>query len=283
MTSMVELKNALKVTRDTYKSKYRQAKQEKAVSVKDAKEKFINKQLDEELQKINADFDDSVSKLRQEAVDYAIPLFQDLKKQETSKVAKFDLDRVNKLLAISNLPISTREAVLLANEYGGKDYVSDKVLLDILEKNHIPSYTESFAHLNKNIDGKLEIIEDLETQFCDLLDNYADDENYRHEILLSDDRLESALRDFNNGVVVENEDAMQTAINELKEIGAGESSIEQAFRVRNLYNGSSAETKQAIQSLLSEHKYLNPLTFETTAIQRIMADVEQETHNDIEE
>ena len=276
MTSMVELKNALMVTRDTYKSKYKQAKQEKNARIKDAKQKFINRQLDEELQKINADFDDSVSKLREEATNYALPLFQDLKKQETSKVAKFDLDRVNKLLAISGLPISTREAVLLANEYGGKDYVSDKVLLNILENNHIPSYTESFAHLNKNIDNKLEIIEDLETQFCDLL-NYADDENYRHEILLSDDRLESALRDFNNGVVVENEDAMQTAINELKEIGAGESSIEQAFRVRNLYNGSSAETKQAIQSLLSEHKYLNPLTFETTAIQRIMADVEQES------
>lgn len=202
MVKMNELCDFLIVGRDAYKQKYKNAKQRKEDAIKALQRDFKpgTKRFTDEKQDIEKHFKEEVESAKKEAHDFLDDKFADLQSYEMARVETLgNLEEMQKLNAIADLPMSSMEVRLLAQKYGGKNYYYDKLLNQIAEKNGISAKGIETLGLQPSIDTKMHVLQQLRQQFNELLDTYKGDMNYKTEVLLADSVVYRAEKLFTSG------------------------------------------------------------------------------------
>lgn len=235
----------LTVARDSYKNNYDSFKKAYDVEVKQVKQDFRagTARYNEELEKARFAFDDNVERLRKEAKDITTKQFDELRESELAKVRKIDTDAMQKLSAVSNLPLSAAELSVLQNRYAPRsEYWATRMIADMAEKNGLkPSQFLQTATL----DTKLNVLQQLEGQLDKLLAEYNGEVKYDTLVLLHDEILMRAERVYNNGFAFSDMEDSQVARRLFLQI-KGKSVAEQAIALQNIMNNTTPEIKRAL-------------------------------------
>lgn len=249
-----DLLNKVEVARDGYKTKYRELKQNKDNAIKDANARYIGEELQKQISMINQNFNELAEKERNEVFNFLMPEILAFKENEIKKATVIDSDTMSKLSALVNLPISTIEAETLTNEYAGKNYYTDKLLLTIFERNAIDTTSEKFAKIQKSLDTRMEILTEIQNQFTSLLDGYTGNDVYVEELLLNNQMLLDSERTYNNGVLEDAESPEELAKLTLASISENNSSLMQCIMLKNALSNADDTTKLAMKNLIVSGK-----------------------------
>lgn len=249
MIKMNEMCDFLIVGRDSYKQKYKDAKVRKESAIEILQRDFRpgTQRFKEEKQSIEQRFMEEVQAAKKEAHDFLDDKFLDLQSYEMSRVETLgNLEELQKLNAIADLPMSSMEVRLLAQKYGGKNYYYDKILNQIAEKNGIPSRGIETLGLRPNVDVKMHVLEQLRQQFNDLLDNYKGDMNYKTEVLLADSVVYRAEKLFTNGYNEGNMDDEAVARRAFTNILQQKNDMERGLTLREVMKNANDSIQREI-------------------------------------
>lgn len=244
-TNITMITDILTVARDSYKNHYKAQKEKYEEDLKAIKRDFKpnTPRYLEEVQKAKEMFDNSVRLLQNEAKTFATKQIDELREEELAKVRLIDTTAMEKLSAVSSLPLSAAELSVLQNRFAsGGSYWATKMIADMAEKNNLkPSQFLQSA----NLDTKLDILSQLEKQLDQLLDTYDASGTYHQEVLLCDPVLMRAERTYASGWALSSMEDSQVARRAFLQL-KGKSIAEQAIGLQNIMNNATEETKRAL-------------------------------------
>lgn len=251
----------LAVSRDTYKGKYDEYKKAYEAEVKQIEQDFKpnTPRYAEEIQTVKNKFETNLQKVREETKGFVVKQIEELKESELAKVRKIDTDAMQKLSAVSNLPLSAAELSTLQDRFAPKgEYWATRMIADMAEKNGLkPSQFLQTATL----DTKLNVLQQLEEQLDKLLAEYDGTVRYDTLVLLHDEILMRAERTYNNGFVLSDMEDSQVARRLFLQL-KGKSVAEQGIALQNIMNNTTPEVKRALFFEMENH----PGTIESGAL-----------------
>lgn len=241
------------VVRDAYKSKYKQHLIQYKERLKDIETNYKSNSpfYKQEKQRAKEEFELAVEKERKEAKEFIGEAVEQLRQDEVFHVRQIDVETMQKLNAISDMPLSAEELSVLQKRFAPHgEYWATRKLAVLAEKNGLkPSQFENSASLHT----KLDILSQLEGQLDKLLSDYNGEQHYRTEVLLCDSVLQRAERTYCNGwqnADMEDEAVARRAFVQLK----GLTPIEQGIALQNLFNNTTKELKNAIFFEMANHE-----------------------------
>lgn len=192
---MKKLTDSLAVTRDKFKKDIAEIYARYDADLAQAKADYNPKsgKLADVIEELKQTRDIALDKAKSEARNYIYQIATELTEKETAKVIKFDSITFKMIDTIKNIPMTPLEFKVLVEAYGAKDYMCDRLLQQIAERNNISDAT---IRLEPSLDEKVAIIDGLMEQFDKLVDEYKGQSVYELEILLTDKRLFSALEQY---------------------------------------------------------------------------------------
>lgn len=244
-----KLIDALRIARDDFKSKalivFKEREERLDTINRDYRQGSPTQQL--ELNKMEEKYDKQMEKIRGEATEFVNSYFTDAREYETKRVKKFDVVTLNSIKAISDLPISYSELVIL-NDYYGKDrnYWVEKMLVEIAEKNGVPA---DKLGLEASLETKLDIISQLEQQFIELINNFDGKATYKNGAYLHDAILTKAEQQYRNGLKSDNSEQLA---HQLFGLVTSKGTVnEQGVAINNIIRNADEMTKLEFMYLVS--------------------------------
>lgn len=235
----------LTIGRDTFKSKYEEHKKAYQTEVKQIKRDFNpnTQRYNDEMKLAKEKFEANVQTAREEVKNFVLPQIDELRESELAKVRKIDTDAMQKLSAVSNLPLSAAELSVLQNRYAPKgEYWATRMIADMAEKNGLkPSQFLQTATL----DTKLNVLQQLEGQLDKLFTEFDGTVRYDTLVLLHDEILMRAERVYNNGFAFSDMEDSQVARRLFLQL-KGKSVAEQGIGLSNIMNNTTPEIKRAL-------------------------------------
>lgn len=242
---IVSVCDILTVARDNFKAKYNAFKAEFEETMRKAKENYKpgSEYYNIESEKAKSKFESSVLALREEVREFAKTNIDDLREDEIAEVKKIDTASMEKLRAVSDLPLSAAELEILQQRFAPNgEYWATREIASMAEKNGL----NPMQYLNSaTLDVKLDVLSQLEGQLEKMLSEYDGGVKYQTEVLLHDSVLLRAENVYTSGwksVEMENADVARRAFVQLK----SKSAVEQGIGLSNICRNATPEVKTAI-------------------------------------
>lgn len=242
---IITLNDILAVCRDDFKAKYAVLKKEYKATLETNKAQYMPgapRALAD--QEAKDKFENDCAALRAEVKEFAKPYFDNLRESEYLKVSKIDVVTLERMKAVSQLPLSAAEIGILQQKFApkGDEYWEMRMIAELAEKNGLNpmQYLNSAA-----LDVKLDVLSQLETQLDGLLAEYDGEFKYGTEVLLNDSVLLRAENVYTNGwknADMEDADVARRAYWQLK----GKTPVEQGIGLMNLYRNATEGVKRAL-------------------------------------
>lgn len=244
-----KLLDALRIARDDFKSKSQQIISEKKSKLETIDSDFIKgspSQL-KEVSKVEELYNKKMDVLRTEAAEYIDEYFAEVRSYETARVHKFDTATLKAIRNIADIPMSYSELQIL-NEFYGKNnnYWVEKMLVEIAEKNGISA--EKLG-LEASFEEKMNVLNQLENQFLDMINNYDGEPTVKNGMYLHDSVLAKADKQYRNGF--ENLSGMQMAQRAFGLLSVKGTLTEQAMAIQNFMRNADELTKAEFIYLIS--------------------------------
>lgn len=246
VNNIINLIDSLTVARDSYKRMYDTHNNSYKKALDGIKNDFKpnTERYKEEVAKADLTFKNDVQKAKKEVMDFIIPQIEDLRNYELSKVRVIDTDALEKINAISNIPISSTELLVLQKRFSGNvsNYWADRMLINIAEKNGIKP---SIFFKEADIDTKINVLNQLEEQLDKMFNEYNGEATYNNLVLLCDSVLHKAEKEYTSGHAAESMENNQLAKRILTQL-KGKSTAEQGIALQNLMKNATPEVKKAL-------------------------------------
>ena len=158
---------------------------------------------------------------------------------------KVDVETLQKLNAVSNIPVTAEEISILQRKYDptGNNYWVGRFLADLAERNGIPGIQ---INNGASIETKLDVLQQLEDQAKRMISEYDPDKHdYRIHALLADSVLMRAENVYTCGWQVgelEDEQVARRAFLQLK----GQNTISQGIGLMNILRNANNSLKNAL-------------------------------------
>lgn len=217
-----------------YREEYDKLVQEKEKNLENAKSGYIGEKLKQKNERIEADFQTKVVELKTECTR-CLEDVEALREQERTQLKKYNKTTVEKVLALKNVPLTEDEfSVLMDDESISNDYMAKKILMSIAEGCGIDVIKTG---IGADYTTKMDVLNQLEKQFTNLLTNYPDaggdkDEELRcKHVYLSDQIVNTAIEIYGGKVDLktEEEKVMQAYFT----VKAKAGDIERGFAIGN--------------------------------------------------
>lgn len=166
MKSKIAIFDTAKVCRDTYKGKFDNLAKKHGFRLKEIKENYMNRLLQEQITAENKRYAEELEKARDEARSFAFEQIDTLRAEEIMKASKLPDQRIHILRSLMNLPMTRAELAAL-KENLGKDYWTEKAISYLAEKNGIEE------EVRPSLDDKLNVLDRLKQALNGYLNGYA--------------------------------------------------------------------------------------------------------------
>lgn len=183
MKSKIAIFDTVKVCRDTYKSKYDDFTKKHSFQLKEIKENYAGKLLQEQITAENKRYAEELEKARDEARDFAYEQIDTLREEEIRRAGKLPDQRIHLLRSLMDVPMTRAELAALKDNLG-KDYWTEKAVSYLAAKNGIEE------EIRPSLDDKLNVLDSLKQSLNGYLNNYAGkNSTYKTLESISDSRI----------------------------------------------------------------------------------------------
>lgn len=234
-----------------------QEKEEKKNNVKrDFKQG--TQRYNEELKKIEQDFDKSIKTLKADCRELYEPLLAELEEQERAKAGVVNRHLLEEMSLFQNMTLTADEFGALLGRYGNKDYYVDRVLEAIAEKNGITTCGKTTTgeplKIEPSLSNKLHILAELKEQAEYIIDRFGTpNEDTKARVgALFPSVLERAEMLYTNGLYQDGLNSRQVAIRVIDSVRANPGN---GYKIiNNAYENGTNATKSALLFALSTEK-----------------------------
>lgn len=235
----------LMLARDRYKTDYIQLKKTYEKKMKEIQKDFKpdTERFNMEMQKAKQHFEKQVEEQRQSVKEFALRNVDEILADEVDTVRKIDTVAMEKLSAVSSLPLTATEISILKERFAPEgEYWPSRMISDLAEKNGLNP--TQFIH-SATLDVKLNVLQELRQHLETFLTNYDGSFNYKTEVLLDDTVLLRAQSIYMNGYAnetMENERTARVSLMRLK----GKNAFEKGIGLANILNNTTESIKRAL-------------------------------------
>lgn len=242
-----------KVASDMYKEKYNKADKKRKEARRDLNSNYIpgSAKFKEYKATIEPEFKAEVEKAREEILTEFEREFDELRETEIARVktitqgSEKNMDILDRL---SNIPISADEFYFLVEQYGNRNYWTDRQLMSLGTKNGIQE-----CGVSPDITTKLGLLDQLKENLCSFIDKYRNNNSYETEVLVADATLQRLEKQYTNnysGIRLDAREAGKRIVTEaLNKLDAMERSMYLANSIRT----SSPDMQEGILYELCEN------------------------------
>ena len=257
-----ELTGWLTAARVDYKEQYRKAVEERKNAMKELDANFKQGTDFYKARKteILETFNKRIAELRVNAYNIVAPYFEELKAYEVAKVHSVDKVTLEKLNALSNVPMTVEEIKVLNEKFVKKsDYWGSRTLATIAEKNGI---NPEEIGIEPTLDTKLYILNSLSAQLDKMLLEWDCENQYNAEAdaQLGTNTLRNAELMYTNGVVEHNNKKIVDRA--YWKIRAAGSQIEKAMIINNVLRNMSEDNREALMCKLTLENNISDATIQ---------------------
>lgn len=242
-----------------YKSEYDRLKAEKKKAVDRIKNNYLpNTPLyREELEKVEKLFETETAKLKAEYSKSITEAVEEIKAEEVARVQKVNENKLNKIKAISDIPMDTEELLAVAEQYNAEDdYWCNRLLCNIAEVNGI----EGFEKITEaSLSVKLNLLDQIADQTGEMIRCYDGDDQKdaaarrRTKHVLFSDSVMNRLEEIWNGQhnTVSDADAVSKAYVKVK---TKHTDIEKGLAISNVLRNMKGDRRNLLLCQLAEDK-----------------------------
>lgn len=255
----------LKWEADNYKKQYDVVQETKERELRELKDNFKSgtKMYSERETQIKNACDSAIAKLRVDAAEHNLRDIEELRSQELERVQTIDVALLEKIRAISDIPMTTAELAAFAAKINAKnDYWASRMLSCIGEKYGVDS---AAIGLESTFDTKMSVLDQLESQLDKVLKFYGtktnDDEKMKARFLyLNDDIVERAKKIY-GGKLNKLSDS-QRADKAYLTIRAQQTDIQKGIAISNALKNAKGETRNLILCKLAADNSISSMAAE---------------------
>lgn len=248
MSKKTELFDSIRVVRQAYADRYNQITAEFNNSTSKAKRDFKGLRLQEELNKIKAEYAKNLEEEREKAKDFVSQHVEAVKESEGAKVRAIPEAELNRLKALNDLPLSTAEITALIDQYGNKSYWADKFLSLLAEKNGVD------ALFPADYQTKVDVISAIESAIMGFIDHYCGDGDTKYTVLLaaSDARIFELEQEFTSNHAYSKLSRNQITERVIATMYSQKDTASRGMVLRNALKNADEKLKSAILYKLSQ-------------------------------
>lgn len=227
-------------------------------------------------EQIQFDYDTNVVRARAKAAEKAQEAIESLKEWEIQGVQRIDMDSLQKLKSLENIPLTTQELKVILAKHGRTNYWAQRYIGGVLcENNGVP---QSDLGIEAPLDVKLNVLDGLSNQLEDMLEHFTLDPNRSDRksmearwLYLNDDILQNAINIYNNSLTdISEADAATKAFYKIK---ATSGQMQKGVMIANVMrNLKKEDAKNNFLCCLSQEPDISSAAYEVAGISDVMAE-----------
>lgn len=243
----------LEVESEVYKREYDKAVQEKEDDIETVRNTYIanTPKYQEELVEIEEEFAQKISLAQKVFAKAATDAIKDLRDYEMQRVQTIDEVKLNKIRAISGIPMSSLELQALVQKFGVKgDYWSSRLIQSIADDNGISNFK-----IESSFDTKLSVLDQLEQQMNEIIKYYPSDNYPEKRALvrfgyLTEPILENAKKIYGGKMRYESDETL--ANRAYLTILSKHGDVERAFTIQNTLRNAKGQARNLLLCRLAK-------------------------------
>lgn len=220
MKTIYDLTKALAETKVIYREEFKRAREERDEAIKRCNDNYKSSSPDriKKIAEAEEKFKKTIDALRDDCRARYVPVIEELEVMARAKVGIVNREVLETVKAFADISLSTDEFASILSQYGGRNYLADRILEKMAEENGITSngltaYGEPLA-IEPPLSTKLQILSELRGQADHLIKTYGtvDEDMMSRTGDLFPDILERAEIMYTNGLAETNITPKQIAV-----------------------------------------------------------------------